>query len=61
MPGVYTIPATIILLLCVIACSGCTGRPVVHGWLDSEGTIYRQSEQEDFASRTTLRMRGFEF
>jgi hypothetical protein len=53
--------AAIILSLGILACSGCAGRPIVHGWLDSEGTIYRQSEQEDFGSRTTIRMRGFEF
>jgi hypothetical protein len=53
--------AWIVLWLCILACPGCAGKPIVHGWLDSEGTIYRRSEQDDFGSRTTIRMRGMEF
>jgi hypothetical protein len=29
--------------------------------LVSRGTIYRESEQEGFGSRTTVKVRGFEF
>jgi hypothetical protein len=39
--------SAIAILLCMIASSGCAGKPVVQGWLDSRGTIYRESEQED--------------
>ena len=52
---------SILLWLFTLACLGCAGRPLVHGILDSEGTIYRQSEREDFDSRTTIRVRSFEF
>jgi hypothetical protein len=50
------VTGSIFVLLCVAACPGCAGKPVVHGWLDSDGTIYRESEQEDFGSRTTLKV-----
>jgi hypothetical protein len=53
--------SAIAILLCMIASSGCAGKPVVQGWLDSRGTIYRESEQEGFGSRTTVKVRGFEF
>ena len=53
--------SAIATLLCMIACSGCAGKPVVEGWLDSRGTTYRESEQEDFGSRTTVKVRDFEF
>jgi hypothetical protein len=53
--------SAIATLLCMIACSGCAGKPVVQGWIDSPGTIYRESEQEDFGSRTTVKLRDFEF
>jgi len=53
--------ASIFILWCILACPGCAGKPVVHGWLDSQGTIYRESEQEDFGSRTTVKVRSFEF
>ena len=46
----------IVFLLCVIGGSGCTGKPLVYG-----GTIYRESEQADFGSRTTVKVRSFEF
>ena len=48
--------SAIAILLCMIACSGCAGKPAMQGWLDS-----RESEQEDFGSRTTVKVRGFEF
>ena len=51
----------IVFLLCVIAGSGCNGKPLVYGLLDSGGTIYRESEQEDFGSRTTVKVRSFDF
>jgi hypothetical protein len=51
----------IFMSLCTLLALGCAGKPVVHGWLDSRGTIYRESEQEDFGSRTTLKVRTFEF
>jgi hypothetical protein len=53
--------ASIFFGLWIFACAGCGGRPQVHALLDSEGRIYRPSEQEDFGSRTAIRMRGFEF
>jgi hypothetical protein len=59
MSGIREISA-IAVPLCMVT-SGCAGKPVVHGWLDSRGTIYRESEQEDFGSRTRLKVRGFEF
>jgi len=52
---------SISILLCMLACPGCAGKPVVQGRLDSRGTIYRESEQEDFGSRATLNVRDFEF
>ena len=51
---------SVLLGLCTFACLGCGGRSLVHGFVDSEGSIYRQSEQEDFDSRTMVRVRGFE-
>jgi hypothetical protein len=52
---------SILISLCMFSCLGCAGKPVVHSWLDSRGTIYRESEQEDFGSRTTVKVRGLEF
>jgi hypothetical protein len=34
---------------------------VVQGGFDSREIIYRESAQEDFGSRTTVKVRGFEF
>ncbi|MGB7791388.1 MAG: hypothetical protein WBL39_09255 [Terrimicrobiaceae bacterium] len=53
--------ASILLWLFTLVCPGCAGRPLVDGFLDSQGTIYRQSEREDFGSRTTIGVRSFEF
>ena len=53
--------ASILLWLFTLAGPGCAGRPVVDGFLDSQGTIHRQSGREDFGSRTTIRVRSFEF
>jgi hypothetical protein len=52
-----------IFVLCwvVLGLSGCAGRPVVQGFLEPGGTIYRESEQEDFGSRSTVKVRSFEF
>ncbi|HEY5778237.1 MAG TPA: hypothetical protein VIT00_05835 [Terrimicrobiaceae bacterium] len=36
-------------------------KPLVYGLLDSGGTIYRESEQEGFGSRTAVKVRSFEF
>jgi hypothetical protein len=51
----------IVFLLCVIGGSSRTWKPLVYGLLDSDGTIYRESAQEDFGSRTTVKAQSFEF
>jgi hypothetical protein len=57
----WGIIGSILALWCVIAALGCTGKPLVHGLLEPGGTIYRESEREDFGTRTTLKVRSFEF
>jgi hypothetical protein len=52
---------SILVLWWVIACLGCTGKPLVHGLLEPGGTIYRESEREEFGTRTTVKVRSFEF
>jgi hypothetical protein len=52
---------SILVSWCVIACLGCTGKPLVHGLLEPGGTIYRESEREDLGTRTTVKVRSFEF
>lgn len=49
------------ILATLLLLAGCTGKPLVHGLLDSEGTVYRESEQEEFGARTTVKVRTFEF
>jgi hypothetical protein len=51
----------IAVLSCAISCSGCAGKLAVQGGFDSGQTIYRESAQEDFGSRTTVKVRGFQF
>ena len=51
-------------LLAVFAFSGltgCTGRPLVQGLFEPGGTIYRESEQEEWGSRSTVKIQGLEF
>jgi hypothetical protein len=44
-----------------IAMAGCAKRPLVRGFLEPGGVIYREAEQEDWGSRSTLKVRGFDF
>lgn len=56
------------LILLIIICpggpfvlSGCTNRPLVKGLLREGGTIYRETEQEEWGARSTLKIRGLDF
>jgi len=49
------------LLMIVLLLAGCTGKPLVHGLLDSDGMVYREAEQEEWGARTTVKVRPFEF
>jgi hypothetical protein len=39
----------------------CAGKPLVRGMMEPGGTIYRESEQEEWGSRTTVKVEGFQF
>jgi hypothetical protein len=50
-----------VALAILLFLAGCAGRTWVAPYLGPEGAIYRESEQEDWGARTTLKMRGAEF
>ncbi len=50
-----------LLLAALFLLTGCAGRPLVQGLLEPGGTIYRESEQEEWGSRTTLKVHGMDF
>lgn len=56
-PSALALTALALLLFC----HGCTNRPLVRGLLEPGGTIYRESEGEEWGSRTTVKVRGFDF
>jgi hypothetical protein len=53
--------SALILLVVVVSLTGCTGRPLVQGLFEPGGTIYRESEQEEWGARSTVKIQGLEF
>jgi hypothetical protein len=64
-PVVKRFGATIGCLLAVaigaIGLVGCAGKPLVRGFFEPGGVVYREAEQESWGSRSTLKVRGFDF
>jgi len=59
IPGL--LKGLVLLVFPIVTFSGCAGRPVVKGLFEPGGTIYREPEQEEWGSRSTLKVRGLEF
>lgn len=62
LPGRYRLAAVLLAVVVVTTgVTGCTGRPLVQGLFEPGGTIYRESEQEEWGSRSTVKIQGLEF
>lgn len=48
-------------IILMLALSSCAERPLVRGLFEPGGTIYREDEQEAWGSRSTVKVRGFDF
>jgi hypothetical protein len=58
------LPCFFLMVLCAagsLILSACTNRPLVKGFFSEGGTIYRESEQEEWGARSTLKVKGLEF
>lgn len=54
--------AAVCLMLGILSSTACASkRPLVDGFFERDGVIYRDSEPEEWGSRGTLNVRGMEF
>jgi len=52
----------LLFLIFTAAITGCaTSDEVVQGFINNDGPVYRETEQEEFGARSTVKVRGMEF